>query len=983
MPKYDYLVVGAGLFGAVFARRMTDAGRSCLVIDKRSHIGGNCYTESRNGIDVHCYGPHIFHTNSQRIWNYIQRFADFYPYRHKVKARCGERIYSFPVNLMTLHQLWGVQSPQEAAAKLQSVREKIDNPANFEQWALSQIGRELYDLFIRGYTQKQWGKCPSQLPAAIIKRLPIRLNFNDDYFTDPYQGIPVGGYTAMFGKLLEGIDLRLDTDFFAQRPELEGCASKIVYTGMLDRFFDYSLGHLEWRSLRFQTQRLALEDFQGGAIVNYCDASVPFTRVTEFKHFLPITERQKGHTIVTREFPQAWTPQAEPYYPINTKENESRLAEYRSLKPHNVIFGGRLGDYRYYDMDQAIGSALAKADAELGLRSPAAENARQTVGAAISTDRPKPTKKGEPMKLIYACSTSHRELRDKVFLPSLRRVGEEWDIIEIKCPQTGSGDFQSSDWRASVRARLEGVLRFVRQFPGQVVFLSDVDVQYFRPVQQAAIKCLADMDVVFQREQPSGHEINLGFAAMRCGPRLCGLLEQTLGAVDRGLWDQGYINKLIAEGTMPCTHGRLPEIFANDNLFVAGRAPADMVLYHSILTFPRSGVSSVSQKLRRHGTVAAPMSREAHLAAMDTGLMETRPTENLPAEKYPFPGGRTFTLMSGRWPAAANVILAGNGRVHASGIARDLKSWKTDSGKLEFVDSAGRPRGLRAGPDGAYVAAAAEWSSPVSGRWRSGCIRAGGAADGVNGAWELVPQPPLPTNPGRFQIVVAKFLEDVSWVPAIDAPSVIYSKADADGQFTRLANMGREFGTYLYHIVRHYDALADRTLFLQGDPFPHDLLPLHRYAESDEGFQALMTRSIDLRSDIPWSSPGERITAGVTSAFLRLIDRPAATNPARWAYGAQFAVSRDAVHRFPREYYAGLLEIAQLERLTLSGTTLGNIHIGFLFEIFWREIFGDKSILKVSEEQRTAPAALVDHTARSHAAPDGTAWKKERDRCTN
>ena len=374
MPKYDYLVVGAGLFGAVFARRMTDAGRSCLIIDKRSHIGGNCYTESRGGIDVHCYGPHIFHTNSQRIWNYIQKFADFYPYRHKVKARCGPNsdggLYSMPINLLTLHQLWGLTTPQEARDKLDSVRENIAEPANLEEWALSQIGRELYELLIRGYTTKQWGRSPRELPASILKRLPIRLNFNDDYYEDTFQGIPIGGYTAIFEKLLDGVDVRLDTDYFLRRRELEGCSSKIVYTGMIDRYFDYRHGPLDWRSLRFQTADLPIDDFQGGAIVNYCDAGVPFTRITEFKHFLPITDRQKGHTIITREFPQAWSANAEPYYPINSRANEARLAKYRRMTPANVIFGGRLGDYKYYDMDQVIGSALARADSQIAVANP-------------------------------------------------------------------------------------------------------------------------------------------------------------------------------------------------------------------------------------------------------------------------------------------------------------------------------------------------------------------------------------------------------------------------------------------------------------------------------------------------------------------------------------------------------------------------------------------------------------------------------------
>ncbi len=956
MPHYDYLIVGAGLFGSVFARQMTDAGRKCLVIDKRSHIGGNCFTESLGGIDIHRYGPHIFHTNSQRVWDYARRFAEFHPYRHKVKACCRGRLYSLPVNLTTLHQLWGVTTPGQARAKLDSVRESIANPANLEEWALSQVGRDIYELFFHGYTQKQWGTDPRQLPASILKRLPIRLNFNDDYFDDRYQGIPIGGYTAIFEKLLDGVEVWLDTDYFADRRSLESLAAKIVYTGMIDRFFNCCRGELDWRTLRFETQNLPVEDFQGGAIVNHCDVNVPFTRVTEFKHFMPPASRERSHTIITREYPQPWSKCAEPYYPINSAANEACLAEYRRMTPPHVIFGGRLGDYRYYDMHQVIGSAIARAEAETKPQAGSHHPESVVISRTIIP-------KAEPMKLIYACSPSHRVLRDEVLLPSLERVGERWKLIEISCPQVGKGDFKSSDWNASVQARIEGLRRIVSESAGQIVVLSDVDVQFFRPVQALALQCLGDRDAVFQMEDATGAAANLGFAVLRCGPALCALLDLLCDAVARGQWDQGHLNELIAHNAMPCRFGFLPSAFANDKLIPGdGRPPAGMVLYHSILTFPKPGTPSVTQKLQRHRAMASRLNDRSSIAGIDAGLWETRPSRPRQAHaevSHPL-AGRPCTLFAGMRIAAANIILCPEGKIFAGGAGAELRLWRPEGTTIVVTDTLGRQRRLVPDRDGEMVSPAAGWSGALSRRWRGSRLRPGRAAapGTLDAAWRLVPQPALPANPARFQIVVAKFREDIRWIDALGTAAQVYSKCPEDAEFTRLPNVGREFGTYLYHIVRNYDRLAERTLFVQGDPFPHDLLPLHCYAEQDGGFVAEITRSIDIRADIPWSSPGQRIGETVTHAFLELVNRPNAANPARWPYGAQFSVSRQVVHQYPREYYCGLLETSQSEHLRLAGVTLDNIHIGFLFEMFWREVFAPPKETLVTGDQ-TGDVALA------------------------
>lgn len=363
---YDYLVVGAGIFGSVFAYEAHRRGKSVLVIDKRDHIGGNCYTETRDGIDVHVYGPHIFHTSNDRIWDFVNRFTSFNTFVLRTKVAFGGRMFSFPINLMTLHQLWGVTTPEEARARLERERVPCANPSNLEEWILSQVGREVYETFIRGYTTKQWRRDPKDLPSLIIRRLPIRLTYDDNYFDDTYQGIPAAGYTRIFEGLLDGCDVGLGEDFFADRPKWEGRARRIVFTGKIDEYFDYRHGELEYRSLRFEHET-GTGDFQGNAIVNYTDAAVPWTRITEHKHFTP--ERLPGleNTIYTREYPIAWNRDEIPYYPINDDRNNDVYRRYRELagQVSGVVFGGRLAEYRYYDMHQVIGSALQKSAVDL------------------------------------------------------------------------------------------------------------------------------------------------------------------------------------------------------------------------------------------------------------------------------------------------------------------------------------------------------------------------------------------------------------------------------------------------------------------------------------------------------------------------------------------------------------------------------------------------------------------------------------------
>jgi UDP-galactopyranose mutase len=360
MPKYDYLIVGCGLFGTVFAQRLSNRGKKVLIIEKREHIGGNCYTENKKGINVHVYGPHIFHTDNVKVWEYINRFASFNTFVNRPKVLYKGRLYSFPVNLMTLYQLWGVMTPQQAKERLQKEKVPCENPANLEQWILSQVGREIYEIFIRGYTTKQWGKTPDQLPAEIIQRLPIRLTFDDNYYNDPYQGIPLGGYTAIFEKMLQGITVELNTDYLSDRQYWNRQANTVVYTGMLDEYFGYSLGRLEYRHLRFE-EKTYRGDFQGNAVINYTEQEIPYTRSIEHKHF---EFNMRPDTIVTYEYPTEAAEQSVPAYPVNTPANNSLSQHYKAMaeKTPNLLLGGRFASYRYLDMDDTILSAMILAD---------------------------------------------------------------------------------------------------------------------------------------------------------------------------------------------------------------------------------------------------------------------------------------------------------------------------------------------------------------------------------------------------------------------------------------------------------------------------------------------------------------------------------------------------------------------------------------------------------------------------------------------
>lgn len=362
--KYDYLIVGSGLFGSVFAREAADKGKKCLVIEERLHIGGNCYTEQKDGINVHVYGPHIFHTDDKKVWDYVNRFSEFHAYKHSPRVRYQDKIYSFPINLLTLHQIWGVNTPQEAIDKIKTVAVPIKSPKNLEEWVLSQVGEEIYNIFIKGYTTKQWGRDPKDLPVSIIKRIPIRLTFDDNYFFDRYQGIPVGGYTQMIQNILEGIEVKTGIDYFSNKEYYDSIAEKVVFTGKIDRFFDYKFGDLEYRSLDFQTEKLEVSDHQGCSIVNYTEREVPHTRITEHKHF----ENSKSEvTWITKEYPKEYLRGNVPYYPINDEKNNQIYSKYRkeSETLNNFIFGGRLAEYKYYDMHQVIASALSKAKKEL------------------------------------------------------------------------------------------------------------------------------------------------------------------------------------------------------------------------------------------------------------------------------------------------------------------------------------------------------------------------------------------------------------------------------------------------------------------------------------------------------------------------------------------------------------------------------------------------------------------------------------------
>lgn len=368
--KYDYLIVGAGLFGAIFAYEAKKAGKSVLVIDQRNHIGGNIYTKEVEGIQVHEYGAHIFHTSDREVWDYVRQFAEFNRYTNSPVARYKDELYNLPFNMNTFSKMWGVKTPAEAREIIdrQIMEAGITEPKNLEEQALSLVGRDIYEKLVKGYTEKQWGKQAAELPSFIIRRLPVRFVYDNNYFNDKYQGIPIGGYTRMIGKMLEGIPVRLETDFFKERGELENQAKKIVFTGMIDAYYDYCYGELEYRSLRFETETLDIENYQGNAVVNYTEYEIPYTRIIEHKHFEYGCQGGYGNTdgdvnprtVITREYPAAWEKGAEPYYPMNDEKNNALYEKYKQLaaKEENVIFGGRLGMYRYYDMHQVVAEAL-------------------------------------------------------------------------------------------------------------------------------------------------------------------------------------------------------------------------------------------------------------------------------------------------------------------------------------------------------------------------------------------------------------------------------------------------------------------------------------------------------------------------------------------------------------------------------------------------------------------------------------------------
>lgn len=368
--KYDYLIVGAGLFGAIFAYEANKKVKKCLVIDKRSHIGGNIYTEEIDGINVHKYGAHIFHTSNKEIWDYINQFAEFNRYTNSPVARYKEELYNLPFNMNTFNKLWGVITPEEAIQKIEEEKKQanITEPKNLEEQAISLVGKTIYEKLIKGYTEKQWGMSCSELPSFIIRRLPVRMIYDNNYFNDKYQGIPIGGYTQIIEKMLEGIDIKLNYDFFDHKDELENIANKIVFTGQIDRYYDYKFGQLEYRSVRFETEKLDVDNYQGNAVVNYTDIEIPYTRIIEHKHFEQgkqlgneVTEGPSvGKTIISREYSDKWDISKEPYYPINNNKNNELYKKYENLakEDNKIIFGGRLGQYKYYDMDKVIEEAL-------------------------------------------------------------------------------------------------------------------------------------------------------------------------------------------------------------------------------------------------------------------------------------------------------------------------------------------------------------------------------------------------------------------------------------------------------------------------------------------------------------------------------------------------------------------------------------------------------------------------------------------------
>lgn len=363
---FDWLIVGAGLYGAVFAQQMTAAGQKCLVVDKRGHIGGNIYTQEIEGIQVHRYGAHIFHTSDRQVWAYVNRFSEFNHYINTPLANYHGQLYNMPFNMHTFYQMWGVTTPAQALLEIerQKAASGIKEPKNLEEQAISLVGTDIYEKLVKGYTEKQWGRPCSQLPSFIIRRLPVRLRFDNNYFNDRWQGIPEHGYTQLVQEMLKGVEVRLNTDYFENKAALDAQASHVLYTGCIDRYFDFCYGTLEYRSLRFEDEILEEQNHQGVAVMNYTDAQTPYTRIIEHKHFAFGTQPK---TVLTKEYPQTWQPGMEPYYPVNDEKNAALYQQYVQLadREKNVLFGGRLGEYKYYDMDKVIRSALDKA-AEVG-----------------------------------------------------------------------------------------------------------------------------------------------------------------------------------------------------------------------------------------------------------------------------------------------------------------------------------------------------------------------------------------------------------------------------------------------------------------------------------------------------------------------------------------------------------------------------------------------------------------------------------------
>ena len=366
MKHYDYLVVGAGLYGAVFAYEAKKRGKEVLVIDRRDHKGGNIYCENVNGINVHKYGAHIFHTSNKKVWEYVNQFAEFNRYTNSPVANYKGELYNLPFNMNTFNKIWGVITPQEAAAKIEEQRKEagITEPKNLEEQAISLVGKDIYEKLIKGYTQKQWGRKCTELPSFIIKRLPVRLTFDNNYFNDLYQGIPMGGYNVIIDKMLDGVEVELGTDYLANKDKYENIADKIIFTGPIDEFYDYCFGPLEYRSVRFETEELPVENYQGNAVINYTDAETPYTRIIEHKHFEFGTQPT---TVISKEYSAEWKVGDEPYYPVNNDKNAALYQKYldKSKEENKVIFGGRLGEYKYYDMDKVIESALNFVEKEL------------------------------------------------------------------------------------------------------------------------------------------------------------------------------------------------------------------------------------------------------------------------------------------------------------------------------------------------------------------------------------------------------------------------------------------------------------------------------------------------------------------------------------------------------------------------------------------------------------------------------------------